>query len=85
MTWSQPIELGHRTALRASIAQATYNQTRFAVLQAELTALVQTYRLHQTALYRRDKLKVARALVEFNERLVQTLEPASRGGARGLR
>jgi cobalt-zinc-cadmium efflux system outer membrane protein len=74
ITWSQPIELGHRTALRASIAQANYDQTRFVVLQAELTALVQTYRLHQTALYRRDKLKVARELVEFNDRLVQTLQ-----------
>ena len=74
ITWSQPIELPYRTNLRAGIAQASYDQTRFTVLQAELTALVQTYRLYQTALYRRDKLKVSRALVEFNERLVQTLQ-----------
>jgi outer membrane protein, heavy metal efflux system len=44
------------------------------VLQAELTALVQTYRLHRTTLYRRDKLKVAGDLLKFNERLVETLK-----------
>jgi outer membrane protein, heavy metal efflux system len=74
VSWSQPIELGRRTALRASIAHANFDQTRYTVLQAELTALVQTYRLHETALYRRDKLKVARALVEFDGRLVETLQ-----------
>ena len=74
VTWSQPIELPYRTNLRAGIAQASYDQTRFTVLQAELAALVQTYRLYQTALYRRDKLKVSRALVDFNQRLVETLQ-----------
>lgn len=74
VTLSQPIELGHRTALRTSIAQASYCQTRFTVLQAEMSALVQTYRLHQAALYRREKLEVARRLVEFNQQLLQTLE-----------
>jgi len=74
VTWSQPIELGHRTSLRASIAQASYCQTRFNVLQAELLALVQTYRLHETALYRREKLDVAKRLAEFNQRLLETLQ-----------
>ncbi len=72
--WSQPIELPYRTNLRAAIAHASYDQTRFTVLQAELTAMVQTYQLYQTAVYRRDKLTVSRALVDFNDRLVQTLQ-----------
>ena len=43
------------------------------LLQAELLALVQTYRFHQTATYRREKLRVARQLAEFNEQLVGTI------------
>ena len=43
------------------------------ILQAELAALIQTYRFHQTALYRREKLAVAQDLNTFSERLVETL------------
>ena len=74
VTWSQPIELGHRTSLRTSVAEASYSQTRFTVLQAELAALIRTYRLHQAALYRREKLAVARQLAEFNARLLEILQ-----------
>ncbi len=74
VAWNQPIELGHRTRLRTSIARASYCQTRFTILQAELAALIKTYRLHQIALYRRDKLQVARRLVDFNQRLLDTLQ-----------
>ena len=72
-TWAQPIELGHRQAYREQMAKASYCQTRWNVLQAELAALIQTYRLHQTALYRREKLAVAQDLNTFNTRLVETL------------
>ena len=44
LTWGQPIELGHRQAFREQMAQAQYTQTRWNVLQAELAAMVQTYR-----------------------------------------
>ncbi|MHB8970807.1 MAG: TolC family protein [Pirellulaceae bacterium] len=70
--WTQPIGPGRRSN-RLGIAQATYDQTQWRVLQAELLALVQTYRLHQTATYRREKLRVARQLAEFNVQLVQTI------------
>ncbi|MGA2034801.1 MAG: TolC family protein [Thermoguttaceae bacterium] len=73
VTWAQPIELGHRTGIRTAIAQAAYTQTRWTILQAELTTLVETYRDHQTALYRRAKLEVARQLYEHNERLLESL------------
>ena len=73
VVWAQPIELGHRQAYREQMAQASYCQTRWNVLQAELTALIQTYRLHQTALYRREKLVVAQDLKDFSTRLVETL------------
>jgi cobalt-zinc-cadmium efflux system outer membrane protein len=36
----QPIELGHQTTHRFHIAEAAYNQQRWIVIQAELTALV---------------------------------------------
>ena len=42
-------------------------------MQAELTTLVQTYRFFQTAAYRREKLRLASELADFNDRLVQSL------------
>ena len=42
--------------------------------QAELTALVQTYRLFQTAAYRREKLRVAADLADFNDRLLGQIQ-----------
>ncbi len=74
VSWNQPIELGHRRAYREAIARAAYNQTQWNVLQAELSALVQTYRLHQTATYRREKLRVAQHLAEFNQALIATVQ-----------
>ncbi len=70
----QPVELGHQTTHRYHIALAAYDQQRWIVLQAELTALVQTYRFFQTAAYRREKYRLAQQLADFNDRLVQTLE-----------
>lgn len=69
----QPIELGHQTRHRHNIAKAAYSQQQWTVLQAELTTIVQTYRLFQTAAYRREKLRVAKELAEFNDKLVDTL------------
>jgi cobalt-zinc-cadmium efflux system outer membrane protein len=73
VVWAQPIELGHRQAYREQMAQASYSQTQWNVLQAELAALIQTYRFHQTALYRRDKLEVAQDLDTFDTHLVEKL------------
>jgi outer membrane protein, heavy metal efflux system len=69
----QPIELGHQTTHRYHIAQAAYNQQQWTVLQAELTALVQTYRFFQTAAYRRERFRLAQQLADFNDRLLATL------------
>ena len=74
ITWSQPIELGHRTSLRESVWRASYNQTQWSIVQAELTALVETYRLHQTAVYRAKRLQIADRLAALNRRLVESLE-----------
>jgi len=73
VSWSQPIEFGHRREHRTAIARAQYDQTRWNILQAELQTLAQTYRLHQTATYRRQKLEVAERLAAFNGRLVGVL------------
>ena len=70
----QPIELGHQTTHRYHIAQAAYDQQRWVVIQAELTALVQTYRFFQTAAYRREKYRLAQQLADFNDRLLQSLQ-----------
>lgn len=83
VSWMQPIEFGHRTARRTTIACAEYTQTQWEVLQAELLTLVETYRLHQTAAYRRDKLDVARRLAEFNAKLVQTVRRQTEAGQLG--
>lgn len=80
ISWMQPIELGHRTARRTVIAQAEYSQTQWNLLQAELLALVETYRLHQTAAFRRDKLLVARKLAEFNAKLVEVIRNETEAG-----
>jgi cobalt-zinc-cadmium efflux system outer membrane protein len=69
----QPVELGHQTTHRYHIAQAAYDQQRWNVMQAELTALVQTYRIFQTAAYRREKYRLAIQLADFNEKLLGTL------------
>ena len=70
----QPIEFGHQTTHRYGIAKAAYKQVQWQVVQAELTALVQTYRFFQTAAYRREKLRVAEQLGDFNDNLLRTLE-----------
>jgi cobalt-zinc-cadmium efflux system outer membrane protein len=70
----QPIELGHQTTHRYHIAQAAYEQQRWTVVQAELRAVVQTYRFFQTAVYRRDKLRIANELSEFNEKIRVSLQ-----------
>ena len=70
----QPIELGHQTTHRYGIAKAAYKQVQWQIVQAELTVLVQTARFFQTAAYRREKLRVAEELADFNDNLLQTLE-----------
>jgi cobalt-zinc-cadmium efflux system outer membrane protein len=73
-SWRQPIELGHQTTHRHQIAKAAYNQQQWTVVQSEMLALVQTYRFFQTAAYRREKLRVAQQLADFNDRLLQSLK-----------
>ena len=73
VSWAQPIELGSRTAERTAIAHAEYQQTYWTVVQAELLALVETYRAYETAIYRRGKVQVARDLADLNDRLVGVL------------
>jgi cobalt-zinc-cadmium efflux system outer membrane protein len=70
----QPIELGHQTTHRFHVAQAAFNQQRWIVVQAELTALVQTYRFFQTAAYRREKYHLAQELADFNDHLSESLQ-----------
>ena len=70
----QPIELGHQTTHRYHIAQAAFDQQKWIVVQAELTALVQTYRFFQTAAYRREKYRLAQELADFNDRLSESLQ-----------
>jgi cobalt-zinc-cadmium efflux system outer membrane protein len=69
----QPFELGHQTTHRYGIARAAYDQARWTIVQAEMVALVQTYRFFQTSAYRREKLRLAQDLVQFTDRLVTTL------------
>ena len=69
----QPIELGHQTTHRFHIAEAAFDQQKWVVVQAELTALVQTYRFFQTAAYRREKYRLSDELANFNERLSESL------------
>ena len=70
----QPVELGHQTTHRYNIAKAALDQQKWTVTQAELTALVQTYRFFQTAAYRREKLRIADELADFNDRLLGQLQ-----------
>jgi cobalt-zinc-cadmium efflux system outer membrane protein len=70
----QPVELGHQTRYRYAIAKAAYDQQRWTVTQAELLALVQTYRFFQTSAYHREKLRVATELARFNDQLLQSLQ-----------
>lgn len=73
LSYRQPVELGHQTTHRYEIAKAAFNQQQWTVVQAELLTLVQTYRFFQTAAYRREKLRVADQLADFNDRLIHSL------------
>ena len=72
LSWMQPVELGHRTSLRTAVARAEYSRTEWEIVQAELVALVETYRRHQTGVYRQEKLRVAQRLAELYAKLVET-------------
>jgi cobalt-zinc-cadmium efflux system outer membrane protein len=74
VSWRQPIELGHQTTHRYAIARAALTQQQWNVVQAELLAMVQTYRFFQTSAYRREKLRVTRELAAFNDRLLASLK-----------
>jgi cobalt-zinc-cadmium efflux system outer membrane protein len=74
VSWRQPVELGHQTTHRYHIAQAAFDQQRWVVVQAELTAIVQTYRFFQTAAYRREKYRLTQQLADFNDRLSESLQ-----------
>ncbi len=69
----QPLELGHQTTHRYEMAKAAFNQQQWTVFQAEMLAIVQTYRFFETAAYRREKLRVAETLADFNDRLLASL------------
>ncbi len=69
----QPVELGHQTTHRYHIAEAAFDQQKWVVVQAELTALVQTYRFFQTAAYRREKYRLSHELADFNDRLSESM------------
>jgi outer membrane protein, heavy metal efflux system len=70
----QPVELGHQTTHRYHIAEAAFDQQKWIVVQAELMALVQTYRFFQTAAYRREKYRLSEELANFNDRLSESLQ-----------
>ena len=78
----QPIEFGHQTTHRHEIAKAAYGVVQWQIVQAELTALVQTYRFFQTAAYRREKLRVAEQLAGFNDNLIASLDRQLQANAR---
>ena len=69
----QPIELGHQTTHRHHIAQAAYDQHAGPSSRPSSCA-VQTYRFFQTAVYRREKFKIAKDLAEFNEKILTSLQ-----------
>jgi cobalt-zinc-cadmium efflux system outer membrane protein len=73
IAWQQPIEIGNRTGYREAIARAGFTQTQWNIVQAELLALVETYRAHQTAVYRKEKWLSALWLSRFHGGLVETL------------
>lgn len=72
----QPFELGNQTKHRYEIAKAAYAQANWGIVQAEVLALVQTFRFFETAAYRREKLKLAERLATFNAELVSSLQQA---------
>jgi cobalt-zinc-cadmium efflux system outer membrane protein len=80
ISYRQPVELGHQTTHRYHIARAALNQQNWNIMQLELTTLVQTYRFFQTAEYRREKLRLARELADFNDHLLVELRRGLEAG-----
>ena len=79
LSYRQPLELGHQTTHRYNIAKAAYQSQRWTVVQAEMLALVQTYRFFQTAAYRREKMKAA---IELADSTTVSWRPSSGGWTR---
>src|SRR5262249_13415976 len=80
LSYRQPIELGHQTTHRYHIARAALNQQNWNVLQLELTTEVQTFRFFETAAYRREKLRLAKELADFNDHLLLELRRGLEAG-----
>src|SRR5262249_19368731 len=80
ISYRQPLELGHQTTHRYHIARAALNQQNWNVMQLEMTTVVQTYRFFETAAYRREKLRLARELADFNDHLLQELRRGLEAG-----
>jgi cobalt-zinc-cadmium efflux system outer membrane protein len=80
ISYRQPIELGHQTTHRYHIALAALSQQTWNITQLEMTTLVQTFRFFETAAYRREKLRLARELADFNDHLLQEFRRALQAG-----
>ena len=70
----QTLELAHQRSYREQNANATLNQVRWNIHQAELLNMAQTERLFFSAVYQRQVRDLTRNAADLNERMVGVLE-----------
>ena len=73
VTFLQPLELSGAQSARRSQARAEYSATQWQRLGQELRALIEVYRLYETAVYRRERIKLVKQLAQFQSNLAETI------------
>lgn len=68
----QPVEVSGAQRYRVAQARAEYTLSQWQLLVAELQAITETYRLYETAVYRRERCRVTEELATLQEKLVET-------------
>nr|BAL53272.1 hypothetical conserved protein [uncultured Planctomycetota bacterium] len=72
LTVLQPVEINGAQRYRVAQARAEYTLAEWQLLMAELRALAETYRLYETAVYRRERCRVTEDLAKLQEQLLET-------------
>ncbi|GAB4130723.1 hypothetical protein JCM17478_26910 [Thermopirellula anaerolimosa] len=72
LTWLQPVEINGAQQYRVAQARAEYGLAQWQFLAAQFHALTDTFRLYETAVYRRERYQLAEKLATFQRELVET-------------
>ncbi|MGB9689134.1 TolC family protein [Thermogutta sp.] len=73
VTLLQPVDVNGAQRHRVAQARAEYDLAQWELVTAELQALIETYRLYETAVYRRERYRLTEKLAAFQKDLVEAI------------